>query len=117
MFVSGLRRYDATPVRPPQTAEQAETARRTREFEERIDKFVLVTMAMWSLLQEKTGVTEDDLIKRVQEIDLQDGTEDGKITKSLAKCAGCGRTLNARHIHCLYCGNEKLITSAFDRVT
>lgn len=117
MFVSGLRRYDPTPMRPAQTPEQAETARRTREFEERVDKIVLVTMAMWSLLQEKTGVTEDDLIARVQEIDLKDGVEDGKVSKQLANCEACGRAMNSRHTKCLYCGNEKLIHSAFDRVT
>ena len=46
------------------------------ELQTRIDTLVMVNMAMWSLLRDKTGLTEDDLLERVREVDLADGVED-----------------------------------------
>ena len=48
----------------------AEVRSSTQHLEERLEKLVLVTMAMWSLLRANTEMTEDDLLKRMREIDL-----------------------------------------------
>jgi len=85
-------------------------------LEDRVERLALITMAMWSLLQDKTNLTEDDLLERVKTLDLMDGTPDGKATKGVSKCHQCQRTLNARHLRCLYCGAEKPAGSAFDRL-
>ncbi len=84
---------------------------------ERLDRLTLVNMAVWSLLREKTNLTEEDLLERVKQIDLLDGTQDGKVTRQVAKCSNCHRVMNQRHPRCLYCGHEKLKVSAFDSVT
>ncbi len=81
---------------------------------DRLDRLVLVNMAMWSLLQEKTGLTEQDLMDRVQQVDLADGQLDGKARKPLAKCPDCDRVMSPRHKRCLYCGADRLDYSAFD---
>jgi hypothetical protein len=83
-------------------------------LEDRLDRLSLICMAMWSLLQDKSNLTEEDLLKRVKIIDLIDGTDDGKATKSVSKCPKCNRTMSPRHRKCLYCGSGKLISSAFD---
>ena len=88
-----------------------------RQLEEKIDKLALVCLSMWSLLLEKTELTEEDLMARVREIDLMDGVEDGKVTKNVQKCAKCGRTMSPKHNRCLYCGAADLKLSAFDDVT
>ena len=85
-------------------------------LEDRIDRLSLVCMAMWSLLQDKTNLTEEDLMARVKALDLMDGVEDGKATRTVSKCTKCNRVMAARHQRCLYCGAEKLTTSAFDTV-
>ncbi|MGB1126064.1 MAG: hypothetical protein ACPG4Q_12730 [Phycisphaeraceae bacterium] len=85
-----------------------------RYLEDRVDRLSLICMAMWSLMQDKTSLTEEDLIERVKLIDLMDGNEDGKATRTVSKCAKCDRPMNPRHKKCIYCGHEKLITSAFD---
>jgi len=94
---------------------KAERARNdVQHVEQRLDRLVLANMALWSLLQEKTGLSEQDLLDRVQQIDLADGQTDGKARKPPAKCPECGRMMSPRHKRCLYCGAERLDYSAFD---
>jgi hypothetical protein len=84
---------------------------------ERVDKLSLVCLAMWSLLQDKTGLSEEELMERVRLIDLADGVPDGKVTRTVRRCVQCGRTMSPRHRKCLYCGAEELKESAFDDIT
>jgi|GEM_PF-795233 len=87
-----------------------------RYLEERVDRLSLICMAMWSLIQDKTKLAEEDLIERVRLIDLMDGRDDGKASTTVSKCVACNRPMNPRHKKCIYCGNEKLIQSAFDAI-
>ncbi len=90
--------------------------REVTNLEDRLDRLSLVCMAMWSLIQDKTKLTEDDLLERVKMIDLMDGVEDGKASRSIQKCHACNRVMAQRHRKCLYCGAEKLAQSAFDTI-
>ncbi len=83
---------------------------------DRLDRLSLVCMAMWSLIQDKTQLTEKDLLERVKMIDLMDGVEDGKASRTIQKCHACNRVMSARHRKCLYCGEKKLAQSAFDTI-
>jgi hypothetical protein len=85
-------------------------------LEDRLDRLGLVCMAMWSLIQDKTQLTEQDLLERVKVIDLMDGVEDGKASRTVQKCRACHRVMSTRHRKCLYCGAEKLAQSAFDTI-
>lgn len=92
-------------------------AREVQYLEDRFERLSLVCMAMWSLLQDKTDLSEDDLMQRVQAIDLMDGRQDGKATKvGVVKCGSCDRPMSERHMRCIYCGADKSAGSAFDRV-
>jgi len=102
-------------------AARAQTAassakREVTHLEDRIERLSLVCMAMWSLIQDKTKLTEDDLLERVKMIDLMDGVEDGKASRTIQKCHACSRVMSPRHQKCLYCGAAKLAKSAFDRI-
>lgn len=83
-------------------------------LEDRVDRLSLICMAMWSLIRDKTNLSEEDLMERVKMLDLMDGVEDGKATRTVMKCTACDRPMNPRHKKCLYCGSGKLIQSAFD---
>lgn len=49
---------------------QAEHARQAIfDLENRIDKLTLICQSMWSLIQDKTDLTEADLVKRVTKLD------------------------------------------------
>ncbi|MFW6335605.1 MAG: hypothetical protein ACOC3G_00545 [Phycisphaeraceae bacterium] len=91
-------------------------SRTAQQVEERHERLALVCMAMWSLLMDKTNLTERDLIDRMKMLDTIDGTSDGKATRTITQCTACKRTVSPRHQKCLYCGQEKLASSAFDLV-
>src|SRR5437764_14409144 len=58
------------------TAEEARA--RVLDLETRVSKLTLVNHALFELVSERTGITEAELIDRVNEIDLRDGTRDGR---------------------------------------
>ena len=94
----------------------ADSVENSEWIEERIERLTLVCMAMWSLLQDKTNLTEEDLLERVKMLDLMDGVQDGKATRTVKRCPHCNRPMSPRHTRCLYCGHEELVKSAFDAV-
>ncbi|HNX27569.1 MAG TPA: hypothetical protein PKK48_09205 [Phycisphaerae bacterium] len=87
-----------------------------RQLEDRLDKLILLNMAMWELIKERTQITETDLEKRIAEIDLRDGKADGKISHTIKKCAKCGKIMSPRHKCCLYCGAENLDVKPFETI-
>jgi len=110
--IYGTRIDSSTPPAsiPPET--RASVA----HLQERVDNLVLINMAMWSLLRDKANLTEDDLMEKVRQIDLMDGVEDGKVTKHVVKCSQCERVMSPRHKRCMYCGAQRLDSTAFDSV-
>ena len=74
------------------------------DFESRLDRLTLVCMAMWSLLKEKTNLTDEELLKRVEEIDLADGKLDGRVSAQVITCPQCNRQMSTRTNRCFYCG-------------
>ena len=91
-----------------------DAASSARQLEQRLDQLSLACMAMWSLIREKTNLTEEDLMERVKLIDLADGQEDGKVRTQTVQCPKCNRTMSRRHDQCIYCGAAKPNATAFD---
>ena len=79
-----------------------------RELESRIDRAMMACEAMWSLMRDKLGVTDEELVERINEIDLSDGQLDGKVRKTVVACPKCNRTINPRLPKCMYCGQPVL---------
>ncbi len=101
--------------RGEQKAEDALDA--VKDLEQRVDRLALLNMALWSLLREKTGLTDEDLTRRVAELDAADGQPDGRRTPTVEECPECGRTLSLKHRKCLFCGHAPAETDPFDRVS
>jgi hypothetical protein len=85
-------------------ADSREVRDEMRFVADAIDRVLLLNRAMWELLSERTNLTEKDLVAKVTEVDLRDGKADGRLRTDVRKCAQCGRTLQKRHLKCLYCG-------------
>lgn len=69
---------------------------------------------MWTLLSEKTGLTDAELLKRVTDLDAQDGTIDGRITRPPVRCSKCDAVVCRKFSRCLFCGEEYTGGSAFE---
>jgi hypothetical protein len=71
---------------------------------ERLDRQALMSMALWSLMKDQFGLTDEQLLSRIQDIDLSDGKLDGKVMQGVTDCKKCKRSLSPRHAKCIYCG-------------
>ena len=94
------------------TADQASLKSRNNSgdisrLEERIDTLSLATHAMWDILSKNHGYTENDLLSRMEEIDLRDGVKDGKLSaENSQNCPDCGHRLKKRRSNCYWCGTN-----------
>ncbi|HUG17900.1 MAG TPA: hypothetical protein VMM56_02915 [Planctomycetaceae bacterium] len=77
-----------------------------RRVYDRIDSLALICQAMWELIRDRTTLTDQDIERKVEEIDLRDGKADGKMSTPPRNCTQCGRVIARRHSRCLYCGVE-----------
>jgi RNase P subunit RPR2 len=87
---------------------------RVRELEQRHEQLKLVTLALWSLLRDRLGLSEAELRRYVEQIDLLDGKKDGKAPTPHEKtfCEGCNRSVIGTSAVCVYCGTPlKRVTS------
>ncbi len=67
----------------------------------------LVCAALWSMLKQKSGCTDEELVAAIEEADMRDGVKDGQMTSQKTACPKCGRTLlTKRRDKCSWCGAE-----------
>ena len=74
------------------------------DVEQRLDRALMACEAMWTLMRDKLGMTDVELIERINDIDLSDGRLDGKVRKTPVSCPKCHRTISRKMPQCLYCG-------------
>ncbi len=90
---------------------------RMRDLEQRVDRLSMICCAMWTVIQSTVDVSDEKLAQLVQDIDLADGTVDGKAhVEQVRPCAKCQRPVHARHQRCIYCGADASTSSPFDAV-
>lgn len=120
LFLDLYQQYQISVLQAEARVDESE-ARRTvshaalaqvRDLGERLDKLTLVTHAMWTLLSERTQITEEDLLRRITEIDARDGTVDGRVARQPVKCS-CGAMVCAKFQRCLFCGKDYRGSGAF----
>ena len=72
---------------------------------DRIDSLELAFAGLWRLMKERYGVTDQELIEAIQQVDAEDGQVDGKRKIGRAQCAECGRDALTRNgKRCSWCG-------------
>jgi hypothetical protein len=67
-------------------------------------KIALVNQALYELLKERTGINDEDLRRKVREIDLRDGIADGRRDASPLRCPKCRTAVTAGALSCPTCG-------------
>lgn len=103
-----------------QTARDARSIARDAEQElavlqRRVDYLTITSQALWELLRDRLGMTDQQVQERIKEIDLRDGKADGKISKMVQSCPQCQRNNQASQSQCVYCGTELRRGLLFDR--
>lgn len=81
-----------------------------------VNKLLLINRALWEIMAEEKGLDDKYLMDKVNEIDLRDGTHDGKLVTAIMLCPSCERTLFKGHDKCLYCGSTDTATDPFYRI-
>ena len=80
-------------------------ASETMQLRREIDRLLMINEALWEFIRDRQGLKDDDLIRKIDEIDLRDGVLNGRRAKQKpADCSSCGRTLPKRQPVCIYCG-------------
>ena len=87
------------------TAEGAQEV--LRKLEKKVNSLTILTQVLWSLVKEKEGLTEADLMARFQQLAASTGAQ-------VQECGQCARPVGKAQTKCMYCGTEKTVGSIFD---
>jgi ribosomal protein S27AE len=78
--------------------------RQLRVVNANLAKTMMICEALWEILRDEHGYSEEDLNKKLYDIDMRDGSLDGRNQRKAVKCPECGHTVSSRHPACIYCG-------------
>ncbi len=85
------------------------------DLQAEVDRLYFITEALWRILKEKHGMDDNELIKQITLIDIEDGRLDGKKPKAPpVPCPKCNRTVGRQRMKCIFCG-EPIAANPFDR--
>jgi hypothetical protein len=70
----------------------------------RVDAMALANQALFEALRDRVGVTEEEVIRRMAEIDARDGVKDGKMGARVVQCRRCSKPVSTTRQRCMYCG-------------
>ncbi len=88
---------------------------RIEQMQADIERLLMITQALWEIIRENELVDDEDLMRRIQDIDMRDGALDGRVAKTAnPQCPHCSRVLIGRHPFCLYCG-QAVLRNPFER--
>lgn len=86
--------------------------REAKILQANLAKALMISEALWEIMKDKHGLGDEELRKKVYEVDMRDGTLDGKNQRKAVECPNCRHMVSARHPACLYCG-EVIDNSVF----
>ena len=81
-------------------------AHNAKVLAEKVERLALITRALFELLEESTGVSEERLRTKITEIDLRDGQADGRMSPRPTRCPKCDAMMSPRFGRCLFCGEQ-----------
>jgi hypothetical protein len=84
----------------------SDSNRRVLDLEQQVGRLSLVCQGLWEIIRDRLQVPQHEVVAKLREIDLRDGRSDGQYRPSGTTCARCHRVSNAKHLRCIYCGEE-----------
>ena len=82
-------------------------------LEEKLDRLALITRAMFELMQEAGGLSDERLTQKVLEIDLRDGQQDNRMSPRPKRCPKCDAMISPKVARCVFCGYRDEAPGAF----
>ena len=83
-------------------------------LQRRLDRLSLGCQAMWELLRDRAGITEEELAQKILEVDLRDGKTDGRMSTQITDCPKCGANTNSKRTVCVMCGAPLPVSHSFE---
>jgi predicted Zn-ribbon and HTH transcriptional regulator len=93
-----------------------ETKEDAQALRKKIDALALANQALFEILAERFGLKEQDVVRRMADIDQRDGRKDGKMGGAPVPCRKCGRTTNTAQKYCVYCSEPVVDGSLFQKL-
>lgn len=108
-------RNSAAPENEISPQARAEPRGDTEEIRAEIERLYFITEALWRILKEKHGLDENEIVRQITMIDMEDGKLDQRKAKTPPKpCPKCGRVVAKQRAKCMYCG-ELIVANPFER--
>ena len=95
----------ASLARSAAVADGTHHTNRIEDLNERVDKLLMIVRAMWALMEEQ-GLTSEQLLAKIEELDLQDGVDDDQVRDKLVECPSCQSKVAPNLRACQLCGTE-----------
>lgn len=96
-------------------SQAASAVTRIEQMQADIERLLMIVQALWEIIKENELVDDEELMRKIQDIDMRDGVLDGRVAKTAnPQCPHCRRTLIGRHPFCLYCG-QAVLRNPFER--
>jgi hypothetical protein len=95
----------ASLARSAAVADGTHHTNRIEDLNERIDRLVMILRATLDLLEEQ-GITPERLMAKVEELDLQDGTDDDRVRENIVECPSCQSKVAPGLRNCQLCGTQ-----------
>ena len=74
-----------------------------------VDRLLLITEALWTLMKKEHGYADDVLTNLIEEIEKRKVIVDGMAVKAPPQtCPSCGKINSAKRLFCIYCGKPIL---------
>lgn len=95
----------ASVARSTGAADAGRHTGRVEDLNERIDKLLIIVRGMWALMEEQ-GMSAEDLIRKIEEIDMSDGVDDDMVRANALDCPSCDSKVAPGLKNCQFCGAE-----------
>src|SRR6187549_699175 len=103
------------PAQPIGFRRDAEPSGDLQELRGEVERLYFITEALWRILKEKLALDDNEIIRQITIIDLEDGVLDGKKAKTPPQpCPKCARPVGKQRLKCMYCG-ELIASDPFAR--
>lgn len=85
------------------------------DLRKRVEGLALANQALFEILQSRLGISEEDVLQRMAEIDGRDGVRDGMMAARVVPCRNCGRKVSTARQRCMFCGKSVVDGHLFEK--